>query len=84
MEEKINNIEDSIQKIDMELMNVFSERRIELLKLLKSILEEEKDFFMEGIVLYGTRSFYMFGKLFVKKYLEMIRVIEEKFQNLNG
>lgn len=58
MEEKINNIEDSIQKIDMELMNVFSERKIELLKLLKSILEEEKDFFMEGIVLYGTRSFY--------------------------
>ena len=84
MEEKINNIEDSIQKIDMELMNVFSERRIELLKLLKSILEEEKDFFMEGIVLYGTRVFIMFGKLFVKKYLEMIRVIEEKFQNLNG
>lgn len=58
MEEKINNIEDSIQKIDMELMNIFSERKIELLKLLKSILEEEEYFFMEGIVLYGTRNFY--------------------------
>ena len=51
-------IENSIQKIDTELMNVFSERKIELLKLLKSILEEEEYFFMEGIVLYGTRNFY--------------------------
>lgn len=58
IEEKIYNIEDSIQKIDLELMNVFSERKIELLKLLKSILEEEEYFFMEGIVLYGTRNFY--------------------------
>ncbi|WP_294705258.1 LlaJI family restriction endonuclease [uncultured Fusobacterium sp.] len=58
MEEKIDKLEDNVQKIDMELMNVFSERKIELLRLLKGILEEEKHFFMEGIVLYGTKNFY--------------------------
>lgn len=58
IEEKIDSIEDSIQKIDMELMNVFSERKIEILKILKEILKEEQHFFMEGVALYGTKNFY--------------------------
>lgn len=46
-----------IFKIDLELRETFSERKINLLKLMKSILKEKKHDLIENINIYGTKSY---------------------------
>lgn len=54
----IGDEEYQIFKIDLELRESFSERKINLLKLMKSILKEKVHSIYEDINIYGTKSYH--------------------------
>lgn len=53
----IKDIEYQIRAIDIEIRNVFSDRKINLLKAMKYFLQEESRLESNNLFLYGTRSF---------------------------
>ncbi|MGL5965516.1 MAG: LlaJI family restriction endonuclease [Fusobacteriaceae bacterium] len=54
----IGDLEYQIYKINSELRETFSERKVDLLKLMKSILNEINHSNCEGVTLYGTKSYH--------------------------
>lgn len=56
--ELIGDIEFQIYKIDCELRDSFSEIKLNLLNLMKSLLIEKKHSGYEGVNLYGTKSYH--------------------------
>ncbi|MGL4903818.1 MAG: LlaJI family restriction endonuclease, partial [Cetobacterium sp.] len=54
----IGDEEYQIFKIDLELRENFSERKINLLKLMRSILKEKAHSIYEDINIYGTKSYH--------------------------
>lgn len=53
------DLEYQLFRIDLELREVFSERKIKLLKIMKFILEKNGNETIKGIAIYGTKKFHI-------------------------
>ncbi|MHA4987721.1 LlaJI family restriction endonuclease [Cetobacterium somerae] len=65
----IGDEEYQIFKIDLELRESFSERKINLLKLMRSILKEKAHSIYEDISVYGTQSYHSVWENICQKVL---------------
>lgn len=65
----IGDEEYQIFKIDLELRENFSERKINLLKLMRSILKEKAHSIYEDINIYGTKSYHSIWENVCQKVL---------------
>lgn len=74
----IGDEEYQIFKIDLELRESFSERKINLLKLMKSILKEKVHSIYEDINIYGTKSYHSIWESVCQNVLGHNSTLREK------
>lgn len=86
--ETLGDVEYQLFKIDLELREVFSERKIRILNIMKFILEKNGDNSIESVAMYGTKNFHVIWedvcqKVFDHKKIELCKPIWQDYRTQN-